>query len=71
MCQTCKTTFCGESCTNVVNKEDMCQGRKCSTCSRDGCPQCIPMISWTSCDDTEPPDYYGQVWKCHNNPDCQ
>ena len=25
VCQTCKTTFCGESCRNVVNKEDMCQ----------------------------------------------
>eukprot|EP01084_Bolivina_argentea_P151449 264330_1 len=70
-CDNCNLAFCGESVTNIENCEDLCCGRACSTCGRGGCPMCVPMVDYDECMECDPPMYDGQVFKCHNNPNCQ
>ena len=69
-CVTCGTLMCGGDCTNIAGIEDTCSSRKCSTCGIKGCQRCVPMISFKGVYDSYPPQYVGQVWKCHNNPNC-
>ena len=69
LCPNCNIGMCGSSCTNVVNKRDLCRPRKCGLCNRNGCPNCVPMISYKQCRKKNPPSYSGQVWKCH--PKCK
>ena len=70
-CENCDLAFCWEDCRNVLGKQDLCESRQCSNCGRNGCPQCVPMISYTACMKCDPPEYDGQEWKCHNNPECK
>ena len=70
-CENCDLSFCGEDCSNILNKRDLCDPRECSNCGRNGCPQCVPMVSYESCMKCDPPEYDGQVWKCHNNSKCK
>ena len=72
VCTNCNLSFCGDFMNqNAVNIEDICHRRQCSTCRRQGCPQCVPMISFEEVDDCDPPYYEGAVYKCQNNPDCK
>ena len=70
-CKKCNVSFCGQSCSNILQKEDLCRGRQCSTCKTYGCPKCIPMISWECCYQCNPPEYQGQIYKCQNNANCR
>ena len=69
-CDQCNVSFCGEGCRNIANKEDLCERRVCSSCGAIGCPGCVPMIRCEGCMECDPPEYFGCVWICHNNPNC-